>query len=371
MSVKALLVEKLQVAFGDYVEGLTAENLKMQVMAGTIEQRNLKLKKAALDSLNLPISVQAGFLGRFSVQVPWRNLSKERVVVTIEDLYLVAVPNHDNAPAGTALSTAERLESLRSVLELRLKRVAEREMLRQAMNETAGGEGGEGNSMAERLGRIVLNNLQVTISNVYARFEDVPAAGAASAAVTEVDVDATADGAPPQRFPLARCIHMIKQGGVRPGATAWVPGEARETGCVLEEAVDFEAVKASRPEDAEELVEQLRVAVTRAPRTSAALRPVAMGMKMSELRIHTIDEDGKETFQTEGVAQNKEIRMRFVPPSSSSRSLPRTHQSGSSLVVMCPCPSSYRTTCVLFCVRVGAWSCTLRPRAKASCSAAS
>ena len=111
--------------------------------------------------------------------------------------------------------------------------------------------------MAERLGRIVLNNLQVTISNVYARFEDVPAAGAASAAVTEVDVDATADGAPPQRFPLARCIHMIKQGGVRPGATAWVPGEARETGCVLEDAVDFEAVKASRPEDEEELVEQL------------------------------------------------------------------------------------------------------------------
>ena len=36
MSVKALLVEKLQIAFGDYVEGLTPENLKMQVMAGTI-----------------------------------------------------------------------------------------------------------------------------------------------------------------------------------------------------------------------------------------------------------------------------------------------------------------------------------------------
>ena len=47
MSVKAMLVSKLQVAFGDYVEGLTAENLKMQVMAGTIEQQDLRLKKAA------------------------------------------------------------------------------------------------------------------------------------------------------------------------------------------------------------------------------------------------------------------------------------------------------------------------------------
>lgn len=60
MSIKTMLVDKLQMAFGDYVEGLTPENLQMQVLAGTIEQRNLKLKKEALDSLNLPISVKAG-----------------------------------------------------------------------------------------------------------------------------------------------------------------------------------------------------------------------------------------------------------------------------------------------------------------------
>ena len=41
MSLKGMLVEKLQTAFGDYVEGITAENLKMQVMAGLIEQRDL------------------------------------------------------------------------------------------------------------------------------------------------------------------------------------------------------------------------------------------------------------------------------------------------------------------------------------------
>ena len=227
MSVKAMLVSKLQVAFGDYVEGLTAENLKMQVMAGTIEQQDLRLKKAALAQLNLPIEVLSGFLGKFSVSVPWRNLSKERVVVTIEDVFLVAAPNHDNELAGG--SAEERLECLRAALELKLKRVAEREMLRQAMNETDGdgdGDGGSG-SMAERLGRIVLNNLQVTVKNVHCRFEDVPDASAA---------------------------------------------EASEA-------------------------------------AAAALRPVAMGVKMTELRIHTIDEQGQETFQTDGTAQNKEIRL--------------------------------------------------------------
>ena len=49
------LLHKLQENFGQYVEGLTKENLKMQVFAGTITQKNLKLKKEALAGLNLPV----------------------------------------------------------------------------------------------------------------------------------------------------------------------------------------------------------------------------------------------------------------------------------------------------------------------------
>jgi hypothetical protein len=172
--------------------------------------------------------VLSGYLGKFSVAVPWRNLSKERVVVTIEDVFLVAVPNHGIAAACSGVeAAAERLDGLRAALELRLKHVAEREMLRQAMNETDADAGGDGTtSMAERLGRIVLNNLQVTIKNVHCRFEEVPLPDAPEAA----------------------------------------------TG-------------------------------------AQALRPVAMGVKLTELQIRTIDEHGRETFQTDGTAQNKEIRL--------------------------------------------------------------
>lgn len=246
------------------------------------------------------------------MRVPWRNLSKESVVVAIEDLYLVAEPNYANATAGGGESAAERMESLRTALELRLKRIAEREMLRQAMNETMSREGGsEDSSMAERLGRIVLNNLQVTISNVYARFEDVPEVS--PAAVTEVNVDATKTGSGmPQRFTVEACVRRMMQGAIRPTAAAWVPGEDRHTGCILDEEFDFQEVRNGGPEDVQTLVQQLRDAIAKKPRTSAALRPVAMGLKMSELRIHTIDEEGKETFQTEGVAQNKQIRLRSV-----------------------------------------------------------
>ena len=62
--------------------------------------------------------------------------------MAIEDLYLVAEPNHDNAALDASTTAAERMESLRRVLEQRLKRVAERELLRQAINETPGDESG-------------------------------------------------------------------------------------------------------------------------------------------------------------------------------------------------------------------------------------
>ena len=123
MSLKGMLVEKLQTAFGDYVEGITADNLKMQVMAGLIEQRDLRLRPEALDGLALPITVKAGYLGLFSVKVPWAHLSSEAVIVTIENLYLLAVPNHANADAAESkgryrLSSHNTRNDLRGLVRL-------------------------------------------------------------------------------------------------------------------------------------------------------------------------------------------------------------------------------------------------------------
>jgi hypothetical protein len=286
--------------------------------------------------------------------------------VAIEDLYLVAEPNHDNAALDASTTAAERMESLRRVLEQRLKRVAERELLRQAINETTGDESGsEGSSMAERLGRIVLNNLQVTISNVYARFEDVP--DTSSMAVKEVNVDGTAAGAPPQRFSLDACVRKMMQGAIRAKAAAWVPGEGRETGCILDEAFDFQAIQSAGPEDEQLLVDQLRDAVACKPRTSTALRPVAMGVKMSELRVHTIDDEGRETFQTEGVAQNKEIRLRSVHIHVSSvlQLSPSLSLSLSLSLSVSLCLSRRKS---YTCWPAGDWSCIQKIREQASCS---
>lgn len=54
---------------GQYVNGLDAESLKISVWRGDVELRNLSLKPEALQSLDLPIRVKAGLLGRLTIKV--------------------------------------------------------------------------------------------------------------------------------------------------------------------------------------------------------------------------------------------------------------------------------------------------------------
>lgn len=57
----------------------------------------LKLKREALDKLDLPIVVYDGYLGKLELHIPWTNLKQQPVVVQVSDLYLLAGPKVDSA----------------------------------------------------------------------------------------------------------------------------------------------------------------------------------------------------------------------------------------------------------------------------------
>ena len=61
---KSLLLNILEEHLGQYVEGLSRENLKLGVWSGKVDFLNLKLKSSALDNLHLPIKVVKGALKR-------------------------------------------------------------------------------------------------------------------------------------------------------------------------------------------------------------------------------------------------------------------------------------------------------------------
>lgn len=64
--VSALLSKYL----GDYVDGLSTENLSLGIFSGEVVLENLALKRSALSALHLPVTVKAGYLGMSSPSFP-------------------------------------------------------------------------------------------------------------------------------------------------------------------------------------------------------------------------------------------------------------------------------------------------------------
>ncbi|KAG0489310.1 hypothetical protein HPP92_008121 [Vanilla planifolia] len=104
---------------GEYVEGLSVEALRISVWKGDVVLKDLRLKAEALNSLKLPVVVKAGFVGTITLQVPWKSLGKEPVVVLIDRIFLLAEP----APDGLTIKEEDREKLFESKLQ-QIERVA-------------------------------------------------------------------------------------------------------------------------------------------------------------------------------------------------------------------------------------------------------
>ncbi|WVZ75446.1 hypothetical protein U9M48_023496 [Paspalum notatum var. saurae] len=151
---------------GEYVEGLSVEALRISVWKGDVVLKDLKLKAEALNSLRLPVTVKAGFVGTITLKVPWKSLGKEPVIVLIDRLFVLAHP----APDGQTL-TEEDIEKL---FEAKLQQIeaAEAATLEATSRNSKGGPVPGGNSWLYNLISTIIGNLKVTISNVHIRYED-------------------------------------------------------------------------------------------------------------------------------------------------------------------------------------------------------
>uniref|UniRef100_A0ACD5YZI2 Uncharacterized protein n=1 Tax=Avena sativa TaxID=4498 RepID=A0ACD5YZI2_AVESA len=151
---------------GEYVEGLSVEALRISVWKGDVVLKDLKLKAEALNSLRLPVTVKAGFVGTITLKVPWKSLGKEPVIVLIDRLFVLAHP----APDGQTLKEEDR----EKLFEAKLQQIeaAEAATLEATSRSSKGGPIPGGNSWLYNLISTIIGNLKVTISNVHIRYED-------------------------------------------------------------------------------------------------------------------------------------------------------------------------------------------------------
>ncbi|GAB4828173.1 hypothetical protein Ancab_035090 [Ancistrocladus abbreviatus] len=162
---EAHVLHLLRRYLGEYVHGLSAEALRISVWKGDVVLKDLKLKAEALNSLKLPVTVKAGFIGSITLKVPWKSLGKEPVIVLIDRIFVLAYP----APDGRTLKEEDR----ERLFEAKLHQIEEAESATlEAMSRSKQGNSPAGNSWLGSLIATIIGNLKISISNIHIRYED-------------------------------------------------------------------------------------------------------------------------------------------------------------------------------------------------------
>ncbi|XP_049360182.1 uncharacterized protein LOC125824878 [Solanum verrucosum] len=162
---EAHVLHLLRRYLGEYVHGLSAEALRISVWQGDVVLKDLKLKAEALNSLKLPVTVKAGFVGTVTLKVPWKGLGKEPVIVLIDRVFILAHPVVD----GRSLKEEDR----EKLFEAKLQQIEEAESATlEALSRSKLGSPPTGNSWLGSLIGTIIGNLKISISNVHVRYED-------------------------------------------------------------------------------------------------------------------------------------------------------------------------------------------------------
>ncbi|KAJ6768458.1 TETRATRICOPEPTIDE REPEAT (TPR)-CONTAINING PROTEIN-RELATED [Salix koriyanagi] len=161
---EAHVLHLLRRYLGEYVHGLSVEALRISVWKGDVVLKDLNLKADALNSLKLPVTVKAGFVGTITLKVPWKSLGKEPVVVLIDRVFILAHP----APDSRTLKE----EGRRKLFETKLQQIEEAESATLEATRSKLGSPVSGNSWMGSLIATIIGNLKISISNVHIRYED-------------------------------------------------------------------------------------------------------------------------------------------------------------------------------------------------------
>ncbi|KAG8683870.1 hypothetical protein FRC09_015757, partial [Ceratobasidium sp. 395] len=150
-----------------YVENMDLNQLQYGVWQGSLSLSGLKLKKEALDKFRLPVDVLEGYVGTFTLTVPWQNITGKPVEVFIEDVYLLAVP-----AAESTFDAAENEERKQATKQERLNAAEILRMKGQAADLADKNSSQQQQGLIESMTTRIINNVQVTVKNIHIRYED-------------------------------------------------------------------------------------------------------------------------------------------------------------------------------------------------------
>ncbi|KAF2903862.1 hypothetical protein ILUMI_02321 [Ignelater luminosus] len=162
MVFESVVTDVLNRVLGDYVENLDSKQLKLGIWGGDVELKDLVLKPAALDDLDLPVQTVYGRLGKLVLKIPWKNLYGAAVEANIEGLYLLVVPNQQ------VVYDPEKEEKQ----EIKSKQDELQRIEDAKKKEEEKGKPKADDTFVEKLTTQIIKNVQLKITNIHIRYED-------------------------------------------------------------------------------------------------------------------------------------------------------------------------------------------------------
>lgn len=163
--LEGLVANLLNRFLGMYVKNFDPKQLNVGIWSGDVKLRNLELRREALDQLHLPLNVVEGHLGQLTLSIPWSNLRGKPVKVNIEDVFLLAAPRVE--------ADYDPEEEARRANAVKIEKLESAELLKEKNTEGMSQEEQQRNqSFTQSLVTAIVDNLQVSVKNVHVRYED-------------------------------------------------------------------------------------------------------------------------------------------------------------------------------------------------------
>lgn len=149
----------------NYIKDIHPEQFRLGVWNGVAQLENVELRLEAFDYLQLPIAIRKGVVGKLKIQVPWKKLGWEPILISLEDVFICACPRDEFEWKSEALEA-------RSLAAKKAKLAAAELAKLSAQISGRVSDDHSNQSFFSYLSTKILDNVQVTAENVHFRYID-------------------------------------------------------------------------------------------------------------------------------------------------------------------------------------------------------
>lgn len=160
---EAILERLLKKILGEYFEGFDSSNIGVGLWSGEVVIQNVRLKASAIAKLGFPFLLKYSFIRSLRLKIPWKSLTSSKIEIYFNGLYIVMgeQPEKDWVIRDVNLISRRKRE-VDTFAEEVMKKYDER---RNTKPE-------EEDGFKDRLLLRIIDNLQVSISDIHIRYED-------------------------------------------------------------------------------------------------------------------------------------------------------------------------------------------------------